>query len=447
MSNHRETVLVAVVAGFIALFASEVLRRMSYQRDKKKLGPIPKSMFGRTLLQEEFALKASYAYCNCGSFGQVPQRIILEQLRIMQKREADPDGWYRFGNEKSLYLKSVKQLADFVGANPDNLVLVENASTGTNTALRSIHLAAGDKILVTSDTYEAVLKNVKVLLDEIPGLEKVQLELTFPIQSEQDIIVQYEKVISANPGIKVAILDHIASQSAVRMPLKPLIDLCHSKGILALVDGAHAPGHLHLNLEELGADFYVGNIHKWLFAPRGCAIMWVHPKHHDNTNPLVVSHNHMLKTLVDRFVPSATRDSSAYLAVPAALEFHHALGGLGVIQERNSDLATAASKMLSEAWGSEEYPIPLDLRAPFMALVAMPQVFQDHFPPDEDSCNKLMKRMHEKGIFLCVTNVDGKLWARLSAHVWNSMEDFIVVRDTVLEMAKEVPSVVNGGLV
>lgn len=411
---------------------------MPSEEDKNIGTIIPKSTFGRQLLAQEFSLKPGYVYCNNGAYGQVPKRVLKEQMKLMNEREEDPEMWYRYNRERDLYFTAVTRLAEFVGSDPSNLVLVENASTGSNNVLRSISLNRGDKILVTSHTYAAVLKNVKVVESDIPGVEGVHLDLELPIMTDEDVIVQYERVIRENEGIKVAILDHITSPSAIMVPIKALIDLCHKRDILVLIDGAHVPGHLPLRLDELGADFYVGNIHKWLFAPRGCALLWVHPKHHAILSPLVVSHNHLEKTMADRFVPSATRDSIPYLVVPNALDFHNSLGGLSVIQGRNAELASTASKMLSESWGTEELPVAKHLRSPNMALVALPPVFQDNFPPDEDSCVKLMEKFHKKNLAVCVTPVQGKLWIRLSVHVWNGMEDYVVVKEKILELEKQL---------
>ncbi|XP_071820231.1 uncharacterized protein [Apostichopus japonicus] len=404
----------------------------------------PENKFGHRLLTEEFPLKPNYAYCNSGAYGLVPRIVTKKQLEYMRERDEDPDGWYRFSKEKLLYLDAIKQLAEFVGSEPSNLVFVENASTGTNTALNSIRFQTGDKILFTSHGYAAVAKNVANLRKRA-GITEVCLDLKLPIRSEDDIISQFERVISENEGIKVALIDHITCPSAILMPLKSLIDLCHRNGILVIVDGAHAPGHIPLNLEELSADFYTGNIHKWLFSPRGCALFWVHPNHHDSVSPLVVSRNHERKTLVERFIPDATRDSSAYLVVPDALRFHKSLGGLDVILRRNRDSLRGVAKLLAESWNSEVYPLADHLRAPNMALVAMPSIFQELFEPSDANCTKMMEWLHGKNVFVCFSSVSGKIWARLSMQVWNCFEDYLKVRDAVHEMKEEVPYIIEEG--
>lgn len=399
---------------------------------------IPESKFGRKLLKEEFPLKANYAYCNSGAYGLVPRRVTKKQIEYMRERDEDPDGWFRFDREKMLYFDAIGQLAEFVGADPSNLVFVENASTGTNTALNSITFRKGDKILVTSHGYPAVLTNVADIVAKRYGVEKVQLDLKLPVNSDDDIICQCSDVIGANKGIKVAVIDHITYSSAIVMPLKSLIDLCHSKGILVVVDGAHAPGHIPLNLEDLNADFYTGNIHKWLYAPRGCAFFWVHPKHHDNVSPLVVTRNHNKEKLVERFLPDATRDNTPFLVVPEALRFHKALGGLGVLLRRNRDFLSNVAKILSEAWKSELYPVSDHLRAPNMAVVALPSTFQEALVPSTSNCIRLMEWLHGKNVFVCFVVMDDKIWARLSVQVWNCLEDYLRVRDVVLEMEQEL---------
>lgn len=182
--------------------------------------------------------------------------------------ERCPDEWF-FLKLRNKWYESCKQVADAVGANPQNMAFVHNVTEAINCVVRSVGLTPKDAVLITNHTYGAV-KNIVDYYTSKAGAKMVTMEIPFPIQSEQEICDLYNKVLSDNPGIKFAIIDHITSASALLMPVEDLVKICKKHDVLTLIDGAHAPGQLPLEIMKIGADFYGGlycnsYVFVWLF--------------------------------------------------------------------------------------------------------------------------------------------------------------------------------------
>ena len=170
--------------------------------------------------------------------------------------ERCPDEWF-FLKLRNKWNESCKQVADAVGANPQNMAFVHNVTEAINCVVRSIGLTPKDAVLITNHTYGAV-KNIVDYYTSKAGAKMVTLQIPFPIQSEQEICDLYNKVLAENPDIKLAIIDHITSASALLMPVEDLVKVCKKHDVLTLIDGAHAPGQLPLEIMKIGADFYGG---------------------------------------------------------------------------------------------------------------------------------------------------------------------------------------------
>ncbi|XP_071799087.1 uncharacterized protein [Asterias amurensis] len=399
--------------------------------------------FGQDLKKQHFCIDENIAQCNNGSFGAVPRPVLEKQQRLIEKRERNPELWYRnqydpgnFPNEDAhninMYADGVHAVAAFVGSKPQDLVLVENATTGTNAVLKSLSFQRGDKILITSHTYRAVTKTVQFVSQQL-ALEIVVLEIPIPINSEDDIIKLYSEVLNDDKDIKLAIVDHITSASAILMPVKRIAELCHMNGVMVLVDGAHAPGQIPLNMEDLGVDFYCGNLHKWLFTPRGCAFLWVQPDYMNVISPVLTSHYQNEPTLMKRFCFVGTRDCLPYYLAETSIKFYNDLGGMDEIVAYNSTLASWAADMISKAMNTEKLQIPVGMRAPCMALVAIPET--SLYPASARTCSRLMSDLYKQSqVFVAFSYFKQRLWCRISSQVYNCKEDYIRLRDALLEV-------------
>ena len=212
--------------------------------------------FGLSTRKELFLLDSETTFANHGSFGTVARKVLEVQHRLQDLQEKDPDKWFRV-TAFPLYLDACKTVAEFFGTSADNVVLVDNATTAVNSVLKSLDFNKGDAILVTDHTYQPVDYTASTVTLATEA-RVVRHAIPFPINSVDQFITSFEAALSANTDIRLAIIDHISSQSALLFPVKQLTDICHSRNIQVLVDGAHAPGQVVIDLDYLAPDYYTG---------------------------------------------------------------------------------------------------------------------------------------------------------------------------------------------
>lgn len=279
-----------------------------------------------TNFADYFLLQKGLTFLNHGSFGSCPKPVFRNYQDWQLRLENQPVAF--LDQERDLIAnlsKPREALAKEFNTSAQNLVRVTNATTGLNAIARSIALAEGDEILTTDHEYAAVENTWEFLVRKV-GAKIVRAKVTLPLASED---VFFEDLVSQmSKRTKILLLSHITSPTALRFPIKRVIDEARKRGIITVIDGAHAPGLIDLDLDALGADFYVGNCHKWLLAPKGAGFLWAHPNWHQKLEPLVISHGWNVKdrkedrtAFLDSFEIQGTQDPSAWLAVPAALEF------------------------------------------------------------------------------------------------------------------------------
>lgn len=296
--------------------------------------------FGRAL-RPLWGLADDVAFLNHGSFGACPREVLKAQDVIRARMEAQPDLF--FGNEISpgegptTLRAAASEIAQFVGAQGEDIAFVENATAGIQAVLRSLSFAPGDQILITDHTYNAMRLMVEARCAET-GAVPLTVSFALPATAE-DVAARIEAAL--NPRVKLAIIDHITSPSALVLPLPPIIAALRKNGTRVLIDGAHGIGQVPLDLAALAPDWYVTNLHKWLFAPKGCAILYASKEAAALTQPNVVSHFIGLG-FPQAFDYTGTRDNTAWLAAPAALAFFKKLGedALRAYQARLIDLCT-----------------------------------------------------------------------------------------------------------
>lgn len=306
------------------------------------------------------------------------------------------------------------RLARFLGARDGSLVFLDNATTGVNTVLRSARLAPGDEILFTSHAYGAVAQAIRFTVSRT-GATAVEVAIPCPVTDEDQIVAAVAAALTAHS--KIAVFDHVTSPSAVVMPLSRLIVAARQAGAMVLIDGAHAPGQLALDIEELGVDWYVGNAHKWLYAPKGCGFLWASESVRDALHPLVISHG-LGRGFLAEFDWTGTRDYSPWLAVTAALDFVEELGP-ETIRHYNRALADEAARLLSAAWGT-----PVSAPQPLRGAMAAVRV-----PGDAEASPQAARALHDRlwdghRIEVPIIPFADALWARVSAQVYNQRQDY-----------------------
>jgi isopenicillin-N epimerase len=377
-------------------------------------------------VRELWGLDYTRLHVNHGSYGAAPLEVLAEQVRWRARMEAGTT--YFMADELPAALRAAAaRLAGYVGAPGDDLAFVDNATAGINAVLGSLRLNAGDEIVVHSHTYGAVLKTARHIAAR-HGAAIAVADLPFPNPTEDGIVAAFRTALT--PRTRVVILDHITSASALVLPVGRLVALCREAGVLSIVDGAHAPGHVPLDLGSIGADIYVGNCHKWLMAPKGAAFLHARPEHHHWLHPTIISHGYEQGFLAE-FDWTGTRDFSAALSVPAAIAAHASLGG-PLLMDSNRRLAWQAAQLLAAAWDTS---IPAD-RSLFAAMTLIGAPFAGEV--DERRVLALRARLRECGADAPITAVGGRLFVRISAQAYNRIEDYEQLGDIVLRVAREM---------
>jgi len=355
-------------------------------------------------------------FLNHGSFGACPKDVLAEQARWRLLMERQPDTFFRYtvsprtmNNELRV---AAERLGRFVGTDGERIAFVTNATEAVNTVLRALKLEAGDEILVLDCVYNAV----RLAAEEVckaAGARLVKVALPIPLTAN-DVVERIAD--AAGPRTKLAIIDHIASPTAVVFPVAEIARALKAKGVRVLIDGAHALGQLALDLPAIGADWYTANAHKWLFAPKSAAFLYATDEVAGATVPLSVSHWHELR-FPRAFDYVGTRDVSAFLSVPAAIDFVERFGAANV----RAYLAQLSRESVALVARLGAAPIAPDAMFAAMRAYTLPQR-REAIP---DDALQLMQGLWERHRVQVASSVfQGKLLLRLSAQIYVAHEDF-----------------------
>lgn len=271
-------------------------------------------------LRKHFLLDPSVTFLNHGSFGATPKPVFYEYQYWQRELETQPVEFLgrRF---TSLMAQSRAALGEYLGTHADNLVYTQNVTVSLNIVARSLALSAGDEVLTSDHEYGALDRTWRFLSKE-HGFTYINQPVS--LESKQAFIDSFWSAVT--PQTRVIFLSHITSPTALIFPIEEIIKRARAAGIITIIDGAHVPGQLALHLDSLGADFYGGNLHKWLCAPKGAGFLFARPEMQHLLKPLVTSWGYESETpsrstFVDHHEWWGTRDVSAFLSVPAAIKF------------------------------------------------------------------------------------------------------------------------------
>lgn len=321
-----------------------------------------------------WSLDPTVTFLNHGSYGACPLPVLEVQQKLRSQLERQPLRFFMREYEELLDAAR-SQLATFVGADADELAFVPNATTGVNAVLRSLWFTSDDELLTTNQEYNAC-RNALNFVAKHTGAKVVVATVPFPLQSPDRVVEAVMERVS--PKTRLVLIDHVTSQTGLIFPIQQLVSELAARGVDTLVDGAHAPGMVSLNLHEIGATYYTGNCHKWLCAPKGAGFLYVRRDKQSAIRPLTISHGaNSRRTDKSRFQLEfdwmGTDDPTAYLCVPEAINFLGSLlpGGWFELMEKNRSLALLARQLLCEAFDVSP-PCP-DQMIGSMAVVPLPE--------------------------------------------------------------------------
>ncbi|CAL1534979.1 unnamed protein product [Lymnaea stagnalis] len=388
--------------------------------------------FGKKSKEMFFLLEENCCFLNHGAFGGALKQA-LDTVHMWQRyTESQP---LRFFDRQLLPLlvHVSRRLAAFVGCDPKDLVLVNNATFATNSVLSSFPFAPKDVILTFNITYGAVKKHVQYICSKT-GAQNREAVIQFPVHDKQQVLDVLEKELSRG-DIKLVIIDHIPSNTPVIMPVEDMIQICRQRGAKVLIDGAHALGALDLQLTKMDPDYYVSNAHKWLCSPKGVGFLYVKRELQSGIRPAVISHG-FGSGFCSEFVWSGLHDYSSMLSLHTVLDFWLVLGP-DRIRDYMYKTARAGAELLANSWSSQ-FAAPLEMFGT-MALVELPAtVMSEHETVDYNAAESIQNILyHDYNIEVPIKSVQGHLYVRISAHIYNEVSDYQKLAQAILSIAQK----------
>ena len=371
-------------------------------------------------------MKPHTVFLNHGSFGACPKRILELQNRLRAAMEAEPVQflWRRYEE----YLEPSRvSVARFVGARPKDLAFVTNATTGVNAVLRSIELRRGDELLTTNQDYNAC-RNVLIEAAARTRAKVVVAQVPFPLTKPEQVLDAILRRVSGRT--RLAMIDHVTSSTALVFPVARIVQELEARGVDTLVDGAHAPGMVPVNIARLNPAYYTANLHKWVCAPKGAAFLWVRGDKQKKMQPAIVSHGNNTprpgySAFQDRFDWAGTLDPTPWFCAGAAIDWMGKVmpGGWSAIREANHILAVNARKLLCDRL-QVEAPCP-EAMLGSMATISLPDQFQGK--PKTSKIDPEQCRLYDEfGIEVPFFRMGRpeRRWFRISAQLYNSLSEY-----------------------
>ena len=379
-------------------------------------------------------------FLNHGSFGGCPTEILHYQHTLHRKMEAD---LIRFMNEDFIegYAENKQALAAFVGADANDLVLIRNATMGVNTILHSLQFKEGDELLTHSHGYGACNNALEYYANK-SGARVVTAKIPFPLHSADEVVQAFMEAVT--PRTRFAMVDHITSGTGIIFPVERIVQELESRGVEVLVDGAHAPGMLDLNIDRIGASYYTGNCHKWICSPKGSALLHVRKDKQEKIVPLQISHKNDLYAGTAahwsaQFIWPGTEDFSAYLCVKPAIEYMGSImGNWETLRDHNRKLCLAARKMLAEKL-ELELPAPASMISHLSTMLVdenpeLPARFFGMNPPLKQ---RLQREFHIQVPVFLFGGDKMKAWLRIAVQAYNSIEQYEYLADCLVKIRRK----------
>ncbi len=357
--------------------------------------------------RDEFLIREGVIFLNHGSFGACPKPVFADYQAWQLELERQPVE-FLLRRRGELMTKARQTIAEYLNVPGDEVVFVTNATYGLSAALRSLPLAAGDQILTTNHEYGAVERLMEIAA-KATGAEIVRHPARLPYGSDEAFVEDF--FTSATARSKVIVMSHITSPTALIFPVREICQRAREMGILTVIDGAHAPGQIPLDLADIGADVYSGNFHKWLCAPKGSAFLHVQPELQETVDPLVISHGcRDGADFVERHEWLGTKDIAAYLSVPSAIDYQRQRNWQSVRRETHQLAADLQAQLC------DRYDLQRLSSNQFAQMAAIPL-------PDCDVGAVKDQLYEEYRIEVPVGRFEGGCVMRVSVQAYNTREE------------------------
>jgi isopenicillin-N epimerase len=375
--------------------------------------------------RSQWDLAPGVSYLNHGSFGPPPRPVQAARRVWQDQLDAQPMDFFMRRLEPA-WVQARRRLADLIGADERNLVFAENATAAMNVVAHSLPLRPGDEVLLTDHEYGAVQRIWRRAADLVDRASVCVAQLPWPIESADQVV---EAIFSAaGDRTRLLVVSHITSPTAVTLPVAQIVARAKQRGMLVCVDGPHALAQLPLELDRLDCDFYCASCHKWLSAPFGSGFLYVAPRHHAAIRTPLLSWGRLppgpLQVWSDEFVWSGTRDPSACLAVPAAIDFLDQVGWERFRRHTHA-LAQYARQRLGEL--TAQTPLVPDSAEWYGSMAHMPL-------PLGDAPALQRQLWTEYGIEVPIISWSNRRWIRVSCHLYNTRQEIDRLVDAIRQL-------------
>jgi isopenicillin-N epimerase len=379
-----------------------------------------------TGIKEQFLLDPQVVYLNHGSFGACPKPIFENYQSWQRALEFEPVQFITKKRNDAI-LVSKKILANYIGCDHEDFFFLQNPTTAVNQIVKSIDLKPGDEVLTTDHEYGAMDKTFSFYAGK-KGIVYRKQYISIPLLSKEQFIAEFWK--GYNEKTKAVFISHITSTTALVFPVKEICERAKALGLITIVDGAHRPGHLPLDLSEIQADFYTGTLHKWLLSPKGCSFLYVNKKFQEVIEPLIISWGYKTDSptkseFLEENEMQGTRDISAYLTVPAIMKFF----------EENNILEKQA---ICRKVILDQYPVFCELVHSEPVCLVNPEFLGQMCsipikPRDPLQLKEIL--YHDHKIEIPVMQRGNDTYLRISYQIYNSMSDLDYLKESLKKIA------------
>ena len=384
------------------------------------------SLPSRSELSKHWILDPNTIFLNHGSFGACPKEILDFQTQLRQTLERDPVKFMET-EAKDLWAQALTVLSNFINADPDGMTFVTNATSGVNTILKSLDLKPNDEIIVLDHSYQACWNAVDYITKKT-GAKTVVATIPFPIDSNEQAIEQILQKVTERT--RLALIDTVTSPTGLRLPFEELVSKLQSRNVDVLLDAAHGPGIVPLDIKKLDPAYVTGNAHKWLCTPKGSAFLYIREDRRNRIRPLSVSHGASIPgTEQERFRFefdwTGTQDPTAWLCIPSAIDHIGSMlsGGWSAIMDYNTNLAIQGRNLLLEVLGTSK-PSP-DSMIVGLAAVSLPgSGVLTTSALEPDPLHTLLFEKYRIQVPVFGWSHHNKRYLRIASYLYNSLEEY-----------------------